>query len=165
MDAVDAYIQSRAFLNLADTTLYKAAVSKVESYFNELKTIDSKPAQRNQVKGLQLQSRCCSISALKKMAGNQLEKARKRLKEPKLQKSGATLFWAMVRDLIENNTANQFSLATLAKELLKSTGNFPESKKDQQKAMARMTQALAIIFFEHFCCHYYFQTRHLPNAN
>jgi len=168
MDAIDNFIQSQEFLSLADSYLYEAAINKVEGYFSRLETIPSnlaRPAKRNQVKGLQLSSRTSTLFDLKKMASNQLGKAIKRLKDPKNDKSGDTLFWSMVRDLIENNSTDQFSLTGLAKELLERKNNFPATKNEQQKAMARMIQALALIFFEHFCCHYYLKTQRLPISN
>lgn len=168
MDAIDNFIQSQEFLSLADSYLYKAAINKVEEYFSRLETIPAKklrPVKKNQVKGLQMSSRSRTLSELKKMASNQLGKATKRLKHPKIDKSGDTLFWSMVRDLIDNNSTGKFSLTAKAKEMLELKDSFPEKKKEQQKSMAKVTQALTIIFFEHFCCHYYMQTQRLPIRN
>ena len=155
MDAIDTYLKSNEFLKLADGLLYQTAISEVGKYFEERAKIQKKPVNKNQVKGLQLVSTEQSLSKLKLMAKNQLDKARKRLKDSKTETSTDTLFWDRVKNALDNQNKEYFSLLTLTEEILASRGLLPDTKKERKSALEKLASALASVFFEHFCCHYY----------
>lgn len=159
MDKIDSYLQSPEFWLMVDIFLYQAAVEEVNRYFAEIQDLSngqSRPVKRNQVKGLQAVSQEQNLNQAKSMAKNQLTKARKRLKDPKTDHSTDTLFWSTVSNVIDNNTPGRFSLSLKASEVLGSKGLLPESKKERQAAIDRVSQTLSTVFFEHFCCHYYY---------
>ncbi|OGP49131.1 MAG: hypothetical protein A2Y79_11030 [Deltaproteobacteria bacterium RBG_13_43_22] len=157
MEKIDRYLQSPEFLDLADRFLYQKALENVEHYFKRILDLQiSKPIKKNQVKGLQITSNEKSFSQLYSMAKNQLEKARLRLKDPDLEESRDTIFWSMVCELIDNNKKGAFALKEQVKEILETQGLGDGTKKEKKVATEKLRSELTTIFFEHFCCHYYY---------
>lgn len=164
MEDIDKYLHSPEFLQISDVTLYQLAIDKVAQYFEQVRELPAgkdRPVKRSQVKGLQEVSNQEISNKEKKaqlmtMAKNQLEKALKRLKYPKTDKSSSTLFWKIVKDAIENNDQGSFSLTEQAREILETNNLLPELKKKQKVAKEKIFQALSRVFFEHFCCHFYY---------
>jgi len=164
MEDIDKYLHSPEFLQMADVTLYQLAIDKLEQYFaqvQELPVGQDRPVKRSQVKGLQEVSNQEINNKEKKtqlmaMAKNQLGKALKRLKDPKIDKSSSTMFWKIVKDAIENNDKLSFSLTEQTRDILETKNLLPELKKQQKIAKEKIFKALSRVFFEHFCCHFYY---------
>lgn len=155
---VEEYISTEKFSLFEDETLRNMACRAVEQFLQE-----NKEVKRSQLTPIPSVIQAGSLPFLERLVKNQKEKNSKETNKN---------FWLFMENILSPTFTLDFSLyraieAMLAEEgLLEDEGASKEKVQQRQVRKANRERIKAVIkhclpvYFEHFNCHYFYETRH-----
>lgn len=154
---IEEYLNSNAFFMFEDEALRQNACDAVERFLQE-----NRPVEKTQLHSIPAVIQAKGLGGIRKLIENQKSKNTKEENQK---------FWQFVFDLLFGVPGPEFSFRSLVQDALKNQDLLQDeasvSEKAHQKKIKKVNKDLLervmnhtiAIYFEHFNCHYFYQTR------
>ncbi len=162
-EKLNEFLSSNEFKIFKDEDLREKAIEAVNAILKRLRDENLDPPARSQVNSIFATLQTCGMSGLEVLAEKQKAKEQKKEKDKANMREG---FWALLCKHIADQN-DPCSLSGLAHTVLAARGFVkdhsmlkpPErgsQKTLNKQAIKAFLDAIALIYFEHFICHFYY---------